>query len=68
VQLNRPAAAGARLQLLDDARRVVGLLRVQDQDEQGAVADIVQVEAALQTQTVTTRFAVLASAAVAKLG
>jgi|GEM_PF-2079445 len=43
VQLNREAAPGTRLQLLDTHSRVVGTLRVDDFDAQGALATVTAV-------------------------
>lgn len=43
LNLNREAAPGALLALMDPDQRVVGTLRVDDHDEQGAVAVVTQV-------------------------
>ncbi len=43
LTLNREALAGTPLQLLDATQRVVGVLRVEDHDEQGTVATVQQV-------------------------
>jgi hypothetical protein len=42
LNLNRDAVPGTQLQLLDIQRQVVGLLRVDDQDGNGAVATVMQ--------------------------
>jgi len=58
VSLNREALPGTRLNLLDTQQRVVGQLRVDDNDDQGAVTSVVSVQ---RTDiTVDTRFAVVA--------
>lgn len=59
LTLNSVPAAGTRLQLLDDAQRVVGLLAVQDQDSGGVRAQVVRVDAVRQ---VTTRYTVVSAA------
>jgi len=43
LKLNREASPGTLLQLLDDRGLVVGAVRVDDHDEQGAVAAVTQV-------------------------
>jgi hypothetical protein len=43
LALNREALPGTTLQLLDAQARVVGTLRVDDHDEQGAIASVMQV-------------------------
>ena len=43
LKLNREAAPGALLTLMDPDQKVVGTLRVDDHDEQGAVAVVTQV-------------------------
>ena len=43
LKLNREAAPGALLALMDPDQRVVGTLRVDDNDDQGAVAVVTQV-------------------------
>ncbi|MBI5329331.1 MAG: hypothetical protein HZB71_01850 [Betaproteobacteria bacterium] len=58
VKLNREAAPGALLTLMSPDQRVVGALRVEDSDEQGAVAIITQVLDA--TAEVSTAFQVSA--------
>ncbi len=56
VKLNREAAPGALLTLMSPDQRVVSSLRVEDSDEQGAVAVITQVLA--PEETLTTAFQV----------
>jgi hypothetical protein len=43
LELTRPAAPGTRLQLLDDTRRLVAELRVDDRDGEGTVASLVRI-------------------------
>jgi hypothetical protein len=43
LTLNREALPGTQLELLDAQARVVGTLRVDDHDEQGAIASVVKV-------------------------
>jgi hypothetical protein len=43
LNLNREAAPGTQLQLLDAQRQVVGMMRVDDHDQNGAVATLMQV-------------------------
>jgi hypothetical protein len=43
LTLNREALPGTTLQLLDQAQRVLGTLRVDDHDAQGTLASVVQV-------------------------
>lgn len=59
LKLNRPAAIGTALQLLDNRQRIVGLLSVRDHDKKGTLADIVRVER--RSIKVDTRFTVVAS-------
>lgn len=63
LTLNRSAAPGTRLQILDDAQRVVGVLRIEDQDAQGALARVERVDDA--QVTISTRFRVIANRATA---
>jgi hypothetical protein len=49
LNLNREALPGTSLQLLDVASRVVGSLRVDDQNEQGAVATVMQIDPGIST-------------------
>jgi len=63
LTLNRSARPGTRLQILDDAQRVVGLLAVEDQDTQGVLARVEQVDD--QTVRISTRFTVVANRATA---
>lgn len=43
LNLNREAAPGTQLQLLDAQRQVVGMMRVDDHDQNGAVATLMQI-------------------------
>lgn len=43
LNLNREAAPGTELQLLDARRQVVGIMRVDDHDQNGAVATLMQI-------------------------
>ena len=43
LNLNREAAPGTQLQLLDARRQVVGMMRVDDHDQNGAVATLMQI-------------------------
>jgi len=43
LKLNREALPGVRLQLFDDAQRVVGAVRIEDEDDQGAVAQVIDI-------------------------
>ncbi|MEW6218545.1 MAG: hypothetical protein AB1634_03305 [Thermodesulfobacteriota bacterium] len=43
LTLNRPARPGSELQLFDPDQRLVGLVRVEDQDGQGTLAQVIQV-------------------------
>jgi hypothetical protein len=60
LALNTAPPTGTRLQLLDAAQRVVGLLAVQDQDQGGILAQVVRVDATVSE--VTTRFTVVSAA------
>jgi len=61
LELNRIAAAGTRLQIMDDVQRVVGLLAVTDTDAQGTIAEVLRVDDA--RARVNTRFTVVATRA-----
>lgn len=63
LTLNRSAVPGTRLQILDEAQRVVGMLRVEDQDAQGTLARVERVDDA--RVTISTRFTVLGNRATA---
>lgn len=65
LALEKTPLPGTRLQILDDAQRVVGLLAVQDQDDRGTLAQVVRVDD-VRAQ-VTTRFSVLSTRAVQRL-
>jgi hypothetical protein len=54
LDLNRTATLGTQLQLFDPANRLVGLLRVDDHDDRGAVASVVA--SYLPAVSVTTAF------------
>ncbi len=56
LDLNRTATLGTQLQLFDPANRLVGLLRVDDHDDRGAVASVVA--SYLPAMNVTTAFRV----------
>ncbi len=43
LNLNREAAPGTQLQLLDAQRQVVGMMRVDDHDQNGTVATLMQI-------------------------
>lgn len=43
LKLNREALPGMRLQLFDDSQRVVGVVRIEDEDDQGAVAQVTNI-------------------------
>lgn len=65
LTLEKTPSPGTRLQILDDAQRVVGLLAVQDQDDRGTLAQVVRVD---DTRAqVTTRFSVVSTRAVQRL-
>jgi len=59
LKLNRPAAIGTALQLLDNRQRIVGLLSIRDHDRKGTLANIVRVER--RAVKIDTRFTVVAS-------
>jgi len=59
--LNRSAAPGTRLQILDDAQRLIGILRVDDHDEQGALARVERVDDT--ASPISTGFTVVANQA-----
>ena len=59
LKLNRPAAIGTALQLLDSRQRIVGLLSVADHDRKGTLANVVRIER--RAIKVDTRFTVVAS-------
>ena len=65
LSLDRVAAAGTRLQILDDVQRVVGLVAVKDTDAQGTIAEVLRVDD-LRVR-VNTRFTVVATRATAGL-
>ena len=59
LQLNREAQPGMRLQLFDDRQRVVGSVRIEDEDEQGTLAKVVDVwepDAMLSTRSYAAGF------------
>lgn len=57
LELNRIPKAGVRLQIMDEAQRIVGLLAVQDQDQTGTLAQVVRVDEPLAR--ISTRYTVL---------
>jgi len=59
VRLNRTPPPGAKLQLFDDAQQMVGMVRVEDSDHQGATVSVVNV--IKPTVTLTTAFTVIAA-------
>ena len=65
LTLDRVAAAGTRLQILDDVQRVVGLVAVKDTDPRGTIAEVLRVDDA--RTRVNTRFTVVATRATAML-
>jgi hypothetical protein len=65
LKLNRSVTPGTQLQLLDLRQRVVGMLTVEDQDEQGVLANIARVD---KTEvSVDTGFTVVASKRIGQL-
>lgn len=58
LALNAVPVTGTRLQLLDEAQQVVGLVAVQDQDQGGILAQVVRVDA--RVTEVTSRFTLVA--------
>jgi hypothetical protein len=65
LALEKTPIPGTRLQILDEAQRVVGLLAVQDQDDRGTLAQVVRVDD-IRAQ-VTTRFSVVSTRPVQRL-
>lgn len=61
LKLNQPAKPGTVLQLLDTQQRLVALLNIKDEDQQGVIAQVNQVT--LQNAVVNTQFKVVASKA-----
>lgn len=59
LDLNRMPSLGDTLQLLNPAQQVVGMVRVEDHDERGTIAEVV--EAATTSAAVNTRFTAVAS-------
>ncbi|MEJ2432273.1 MAG: hypothetical protein P8Y53_03590 [Pseudolabrys sp.] len=59
VHLNKMPPAGAKLQLLDNAQQLIGMVRVEDSDPQGATVSIVNV--IKPAATLTTAFTVIAA-------
>jgi len=59
IKLNRNVIPGTALQLLDQQQRVIGLLNVEDHDEQGTLANVVRV--VRNDVTINTGFTVVAN-------
>jgi hypothetical protein len=58
AELSREVRPGTRLHLLDESRRVVGIVRVDDQDEQGTVVRVIERQLELVPTTAFTLAAI----------